>query len=175
MRISDWSSDVCSSDLPDINRIHVGGKRREMVAAKTDGRRNPADALEAADLGKNFVAPPLNLFEHLLGVRDRAFGIEPSLRLEGLVPDCSGLRFEIALGLREAPPRRGALSPDRIGFALEASQFVRNTREPGACGKEGSAQVVAGPDHGPPARPHAILVAAEGQVECPPRAPPPPS
>src|SRR3546814_19015015 len=85
MRISDWSSDVCSSDLPDINRIHVGGKRREMVAAKTDGRRNPADALEAADLGKNFVAPPLNLFEHLLGVRDRAFGIEPSLRLEGLV------------------------------------------------------------------------------------------
>src|SRR3546814_13900313 len=93
MRISDWSSDVCSSDL--INRIHVGGKRREMVAAKTDGRRNPADALEAADLGKNFVAPPLNLFEHLLGVRDRAFGIEPSLRLEGLVPDCSGLRFEI--------------------------------------------------------------------------------
>src|SRR3546814_10620446 len=97
MRISDWSSDVCSSDLlhlghcrfggvlalrPDINRIHVGGKRREMVAAKTDGRRNPADALEAADLGKNFVAPPLNLFEHLLGVRDRAFGIEPSLRLE---------------------------------------------------------------------------------------------
>src|SRR3546814_8140746 len=86
-----------------------------MVAAKTDGRRNPADALEAADLGKNFVAPPLNLFEHLLGVRDRAFGIEPSLRLEGLVPDCSGLRFEIALGLREAPPRRGALSPDRSG------------------------------------------------------------
>src|SRR3546814_9742729 len=94
-----------------------------MVAAKTDGRRNPADALEAADLGMNFVAPPLNLFEHLLGVRDRAFGIEPSLRLEGLVPDCSGLRFEIALGLREAPPRRGALSPDRIETEEHTSEL----------------------------------------------------
>src|SRR3546814_10977665 len=58
---------------------------------------------------------------------------------------------------------RGALSPDRIGFALEASQFVRNTREPGACGKEGSAQVVAGLDPGPPARSQAILVAAAGE------------
>src|SRR3546814_13602360 len=65
---------------------------------------------------------------------------------------CSGLRFEIALGLREAPPRRGALSPDRIGFALEARQFVRNTRQPGACGQEGSAQVVAGLDQCPPPR-----------------------
>src|SRR3546814_18793300 len=69
---------------------------------------------------------------------------------------------------------RGALSPDRIGFALEASQFVRNTREPGACGKEGSAQVVAGLDHGPPARSHALLVEAEGGCGGLPRLPPQP-
>src|SRR3546814_2028091 len=33
MRISDWSSDVCSSDLPDVD-VRIAGEHREHVAAQ---------------------------------------------------------------------------------------------------------------------------------------------
>src|SRR3546814_13177884 len=42
MRISDWSSDVCSSDLLDLGlrqaerRLHLGGQRNALLAARKD-------------------------------------------------------------------------------------------------------------------------------------------
>src|SRR3546814_19961986 len=45
MRISDWSSDVCSSDLPTDNHMHkLGDGRIEIVSANKE--------LASADLGK---------------------------------------------------------------------------------------------------------------------------
>src|SRR3546814_3751332 len=38
MRISDWSSDVCSSDLP-IERVHVTDYTRRIVELPPGGRR----------------------------------------------------------------------------------------------------------------------------------------
>src|SRR3546814_20832601 len=74
MRISDWSSDVCSSDLRSISEsehvLHVRGEYLPMVAlhnvfavngAETDITRSIAVVLKAEDVGFSL------LVDHLIG------------------------------------------------------------------------------------------------------------
>src|SRR3546814_5405758 len=51
MRISDWSSDVCSSDLPDLQPFmaqHGGENREMMLASRVAARRHHADQMHCA-------------------------------------------------------------------------------------------------------------------------------
>src|SRR3546814_2496353 len=52
MRISDWSSDVCSSDLIDIDREieEVGNPRHELAVGEQVARLQHVDALEDQDV-----------------------------------------------------------------------------------------------------------------------------
>src|SRR3546814_10146759 len=51
MRISDWSSDVCSSDLPDEARIDPRGAAGDRAVAAARGRRQHRIA-EQKDIGR---------------------------------------------------------------------------------------------------------------------------
>src|SRR3546814_15360820 len=56
MRISDWSSDVCSSDLP---RRIIPGDGRQPMSAQTNDRQSHADPdqlLTVADVAAHIVA-----------------------------------------------------------------------------------------------------------------------
>src|SRR3546814_11427047 len=68
MRISDWSSDVCSSDLPCVEQDEVGGARIGAgglyVGAGLDGNGLPDGNAEAPAYGR------------------RAFGRLPAVKLE---------------------------------------------------------------------------------------------
>src|SRR3546814_20332486 len=54
MRISDWSSDVCSSDLPPLRILHqrleAAGQHQQPVAHQRDGDRIDHAALEQAQI-----------------------------------------------------------------------------------------------------------------------------
>src|SRR3546814_3994439 len=52
MRISDWSSDVCSSDLPDRSAAHRHAKLGEAVLRLVEIARHPAFALHASQKGQ---------------------------------------------------------------------------------------------------------------------------
>src|SRR3546814_19715291 len=50
MRISDWSSDVCSSDLAAaVAGAGMGGRRRKIGTARTAGRKDHGVRAEAVD------------------------------------------------------------------------------------------------------------------------------
>src|SRR3546814_14869362 len=49
MRISDWSSDVCSSDLADV--VAAGGRHDDRIGARRLDLAEHGGALEAADVG----------------------------------------------------------------------------------------------------------------------------
>src|SRR3546814_2295327 len=81
MRISDWSSDVCSSDLP--GRAADGGRQRRWRGLGDEGRRVLLPALSlpvgaAADIDRRLLQLHAPIFEHRLkarrGVADQRLG-----------------------------------------------------------------------------------------------------
>src|SRR3546814_9960438 len=55
MRISDWSSDVCSSDLGSLDAIGLG-RRLERIAQHHRGRQNRGQRSEERRVGKECVS-----------------------------------------------------------------------------------------------------------------------
>src|SRR3546814_3431767 len=57
MRISDWSSDVCSSDLRDADLVQRGDRRRDVLVAAdaVDAREQRGDRLRAIGLDRGHV------------------------------------------------------------------------------------------------------------------------
>src|SRR3546814_8713018 len=86
MRISDWSSDVCSSDLPALIRIgaqELRGQQRAAIEAFPLPREGDARALAIVILGAELAAERCILQRRIIGetVRARGAGDAASRRL----------------------------------------------------------------------------------------------
>src|SRR3546814_7870886 len=73
MRISDWSSDVCSSDLEGHDLLAVGAALAIILV--TEGDRGIVEADEAAVRYRNAVGVAGQIGEHGLGPSERRLGI----------------------------------------------------------------------------------------------------
>src|SRR3546814_2591189 len=94
MRISDWSSDVCSSDLPAINK-HVYAADMSCRRAGEEENR-PGDIFRHAQLPQGDIGFPLITarFVGIAGCRHRRIG---GPRADGVAPDAVRPPFDAHL------------------------------------------------------------------------------
>src|SRR3546814_10376047 len=108
MRISDWSSDVCSSDLPS----------RLLIA---DAREHPSALVESQAMG-SIAAPPV-AYEPVLPARILDDGLLSDAQLETLI--YAGAAFERDLPGRFISSEEGiSLSPAEAGNAYRTGFFL---------------------------------------------------
>src|SRR3546814_3723194 len=102
MRISDWSSDVCSSDLGEVepetlDTIVVTGIRGSLISSMNLKRdaQGIVDGIVAEDIGK---FPDTNLAESLQRISgvsiDRSMGEGSKVTVRGVGPDFNLVRSE---------------------------------------------------------------------------------
>src|SRR3546814_4199024 len=118
MRISDWSSDVCSSDLASVLIAALGPGDAEAVLRGANDARNIDRDLKFADLREGIVGPRIVIERLRAGGTSEIIGTEPV----GTEPDrIAGDRAEM---LDEA--REGARDL-RIGRPMAAAGGRRET------------------------------------------------
>src|SRR3546814_18774340 len=118
MRISDWSSDVCSSDL-DVVRAHA---HLDVQVARRRARRaglalpGQADAVAAVDTGRHLHRQDLFLLHAARAAAFRARAAEnlaPSMALRARLPPRTAAALEPPLA-----DRTGALSGKRVAVRV---------------------------------------------------------
>src|SRR3546814_13184693 len=77
MRISDWSSDVCSSDLASVLIAALGPGDAEAVLRGANDARNIDRDLKFADLGEGIVGPRIVIERLRAGGTREIIGTEP--------------------------------------------------------------------------------------------------
>src|SRR3546814_17148153 len=131
MRISDWSSDVCSSDLRDADRFRPGAL--DVLAQHVMALACAAPFDEAELLAELRTAAPYRwidaeIFARLLGfVRDGGYALKSYDRFRRLAPDGPGK-------WRIAHPRLAAQHRLNAGIIVEAPMAdvrSKNGRRPG--------------------------------------------
>src|SRR3546814_16855753 len=86
MRISDWSSDVCSSDLASVLIAALGPGDTEAVLRGANDARNIDRDLKLPDLGEGIVGPGIVIERLRAGGTREIIGTEPV----GAAPDRIG-------------------------------------------------------------------------------------
>src|SRR3546814_112847 len=120
MRISDWSSDVCSSDLQDDDLRTGSGLARDphMTARLVDEAMDLAESQPAAPADvlrreERFERPPQHLRRHAgAGVGDAGLDIGPRRQLPRAEPDVPG-RYPQPAAVRHGVPRIDRQVQDR--------------------------------------------------------------
>src|SRR3546814_9938281 len=85
MRISDWSSDVCSSDLKVLEEVRAVAFAQRLEAAQVADRRVQPDVQELARVAGDLEAEVGRVARDVPGAQ-AAFAVQPLLQL-GLDPD----------------------------------------------------------------------------------------
>src|SRR3546814_15233001 len=113
MRISDWSSDVCSSDLPAIGTEPFEGAEPRLVGHA----RRSFDPITEIDIGKAGAGGALDMIENDIGAQPFA---ERVLRVEEAVDH----RQSVALPVGEAATDKAAAEIGRASCRERGGQYV---------------------------------------------------